>query len=107
VRSYQRFKPHSRVVVIILGNGQHPTHLHEGRTHSELGAPSSSSNRNVTVPSGHNLYVKCARLYQSMSNLRDDHPAAYRDFVSGLHVERRSDHLWVGLSADLVMEPEY
>ena len=41
--------------------------------------------------SGHNLYVKCARLYlQSMSNLRDDHPAVYRDFVSGLHVVRRN-----------------
>ena len=30
--------------------------------------------------SGHNLYVKCARLYlQSMSNLRDDH--LYRAFM--------------------------
>ena len=55
--------------------------------------------------SGHNLYVKCARLYlQSMSNLRDDHPAVYRDFVSGLHVVRRSDRLWPGLSTDLVIE---
>ena len=36
--------------------------------------------------SGHNLYVKCARLYlESMSNLRDDHLAVYRDFVSCLH----------------------
>ena len=55
--------------------------------------------------SGHNLYVKCVRLYlQSMSNLRDDHPAVYRDFVSGLHVVRRSDRLWAGLSTDLVIE---
>ena len=55
--------------------------------------------------SGHNLYVKCARLYlQSMSNLRDDHPAVYRDFVSGLHVVRRSDRLWAGLSTDLAIE---
>ena len=55
--------------------------------------------------SGHNLYVKCARLYlQSMSNLRDDHPAVYRDFVSSLHVVRRSDRLWAGLSTDLVIE---
>ena len=54
--------------------------------------------------SGHNLYVKCARLYlQSMSNLRDDHPAVYRDFVSCLHVVRRSDRLWAGLSTDGVI----
>ena len=39
-----------------------------------------------------------------MSNLRDDHPAVYRDFVSGLHVVRRSDRLWAGLSTDLVIE---
>ena len=55
--------------------------------------------------SGHNLYVKCARLYlQSMSNLRDHHPAVYRDIVSGLHVVRRSDRLWAGLSTNLVIE---
>ena len=55
--------------------------------------------------SGHNLYVKCERLYlQSMRNLRDDHPAVYRDFVSGFHVVRRSDRLWAGLSTDLVNE---
>ena len=55
--------------------------------------------------SDHNLYVKCARLYlQSMSNLPDDHPAVYGDFVSGLHVVRRSDRLWAGLSTDLVIE---
>ena len=55
--------------------------------------------------SGHNLYVKCARLYlQSMSSLRDDHPVVYRDFVSGFHVVRRSDRLWAGLSTDLVIE---
>ena len=55
--------------------------------------------------SGHNLYVKCARLYlQSMSSLRDDHPVVYRDFVSGFHVVRRSDRLWAALSTDLVIE---
>lgn len=39
-----------------------------------------------------------------MSNLRDDHPAVYRDFVSGFHVVRRSDRFWAGLSTDLVIE---
>ena len=33
-----------------------------------------------------------------------NHPAVYRDFVSGFHVVRRSDHFWKGLSADLVIE---
>ena len=58
-----------------------------------------------SAASGHNLHVKCARLYlQSMSNLRDDHPALYRDLVSCLHVVRRSDRLWAGLSTNLVIE---
>ena len=47
--------------------------------------------------SGHNLYVKCARLYlQSMSDLRTDRPDVYRAFTSGLHVARRSDRFWAG-----------
>ena len=55
--------------------------------------------------SGHNLYVKCARLYlQSMTDLRTDHLDVYRDFLSGLHVARRSDRFWAGLSIDLVIE---
>ena len=55
--------------------------------------------------SGHNLYVKCARLYlQSMSDLRTDRPDVYRAFTSGLHVARRSDRFWAGLSIDLVIE---
>ena len=112
-RSYQRYKPHSRVVVTILGNSQHPTHLHQSRTHSELFKQSQLRLQAVSemlpyfAASGHNLYVKCVRLcLQSMRNLRDDHPAVYRDFVSGLHVVRRSDCLWAGLSTDLVIEQE-
>ena len=55
--------------------------------------------------SGHNLYVKCARLYlQSMSKLQSDHPDVYRSFMSGLHVVRRSDRCWGGLSTDLIIE---
>ena len=55
--------------------------------------------------SGHNLNVECAKLYlQSMTNLRKDHPDVYRDFLSGLHVTRRSDRFWAGLSIDLVIE---
>lgn len=55
--------------------------------------------------SGHNLYVKCARLYlQSMTDLQTKHPDVYRNFASGLHVARRSDRFWAGLSIDLIIE---
>ena len=81
---------------------QHPTHLHQGRTHSELGAPSSSSLRNVTIPCC--IGSQPVRQVRALISLRDDHPAVYRDFVSGLHVVRRSDRLWAGLSTDLVIE---
>lgn len=58
--------------------------------------------------SGHNLYVKCAQLYlQSMSDLRTDHPDVYRAFTSGLHVARRNDRFWAGLSIDLVIEDRW
>jgi len=55
--------------------------------------------------SGHNLYVKCARLYlQSMTDLQTKHPDVYRNFASGLHVATRSDRFWAGLSIDLIIE---
>ena len=55
--------------------------------------------------SHHNLYVKCVRLYrQSMIDLPTDHPDVYRAFASGLHVARRSNQFWTGLSIDLVIE---
>ena len=71
----------------------------------ELHLQAVSEMLSYLAASGHNLSIKCAQLYlQSMSNLRDDHPAVYRDFVSGLHVVTRSDRLWAGLSTDLVIE---
>ena len=55
--------------------------------------------------SGHNLYLKSVRLYlQKMSKLEVDHPDVYRHFVNGLHVIRRSDREWAGLSTDLAIE---
>ena len=55
--------------------------------------------------SGHNLYTKSARLYlQQMLNLRTEHPDVHQHFEEGFHVIRRSDRLWAGLSADLVIE---
>ena len=54
--------------------------------------------------SGHNLYVKCARLYlQSISKLEYDHPDVHTSFMSGPHVVRRSDTYCGGLSIDLIM----
>ncbi len=55
--------------------------------------------------SGHNNYTRSALVYlQRMSNLQDEHPHVYEHFVNGLHVVRRSDRHWAGLSSDLVIE---
>ena len=39
-----------------------------------------------------------------MSQLEEQHPDIYQQFQEGLHVVRRSDRLWAGLSTDLVIE---
>ena len=55
--------------------------------------------------SGHNNYTKSAWLYlQRMSRLHEDFPEVYQHFQNGLHVIRRSDRYWAGLSCDLVIE---
>ncbi len=55
--------------------------------------------------SGHNLYIKSARVYlQQMANLKEEHPDVNQCFKGGLHVIRRSDRLWVGLSSHLIIE---
>lgn len=55
--------------------------------------------------SGHNLYLKSVNLYlQKMFKLEHEQPATFRYFEDGLHVLRRSDRLWAGLSTDLVIE---
>jgi 5'-3' exonuclease len=55
--------------------------------------------------SGHNLYTKSLHLYlQKMTKLEDTHPNVYQQFTQGLHVVRRSDRFWAGLSPDLVIE---
>ncbi|XP_062523628.1 uncharacterized protein LOC134198281 [Corticium candelabrum] len=54
---------------------------------------------------GHNHYTKSAWIYlQRMSNLHNDHPDVYQHFREGLHVVRRSDRYWAGLSSDLIIE---
>jgi hypothetical protein len=42
-----------------------------------------------------------------MMSLKETHPDVYHMFMSGLHVIRRSDRYWAGLSADLVIEQEF
>ena len=55
--------------------------------------------------SGHNHYTKSAWVYlQRMSQLEEQHPDIYQQFQEGLHVVRRSDRLWAGLSTDLLIE---
>ena len=54
---------------------------------------------------GHNLYAKSAYVYlQIMEDLKEKHPDIHQKFQDGLHVVRRSDRYWAGLSTDLVIE---
>ena len=54
---------------------------------------------------GHNLYLKSVYIYLTkMMKLKETHPEVYEHFVRGLHVVRRSDRLWAGLSPDLIIE---
>ncbi len=55
--------------------------------------------------SGHNNYTKSALIYlQRMSHLQHEQPEVYHHFQAGLHVVRRTDRYWAGLSSDLVIE---
>ncbi|KAK3713979.1 hypothetical protein QZH41_005649 [Actinostola sp. cb2023] len=54
---------------------------------------------------GHNLYAKSAYIYlQLMYDLQQTHPEVYNSFLDGLHVVRRSDRFWAGLSTYLIIE---
>ena len=53
----------------------------------------------------HSLYANSASIYlSSMANLPNDHRVVHQHFVEGLHVARRSDRAWAGLSNDLMIE---
>ena len=55
--------------------------------------------------SGHSLYAKSASVYlSSTANLPNDHRVVHQHFVEGLHVAKRSDRAWAGLSTDLMIE---
>ena len=55
--------------------------------------------------SGHNNYTKSLYLYlKDMDRLEQVHPEVYQHFLNGLHVVRRTDRFWAGLSPDLIIE---
>lgn len=55
--------------------------------------------------SGHNLYTKSNYVYlQRLAQLPDQHPEVQQHFENGIHVVRRGDRYWAGLSTDLVVE---
>ena len=59
----------------------------------------------VFAAAGHFNYLPSAHYYlQQMSNLEEKHPDVYRKFLGGVHVVRRSNQCWAGLSSDLVIE---
>lgn len=54
---------------------------------------------------GHILYTKSAYIYlQMMQDLKVKNPSLYERFESGMHVARRSNRYWAGLSTDLMIE---
>ena len=54
---------------------------------------------------GHTLYTKYAYINcQQMQDLPNTHPQVNRSFLNGLHVVRRSNRFWAGLSTDLIIE---
>ena len=59
----------------------------------------------IFAAAGHYNYLKSAHFYvQEMAQLENTHPDVYHKFSNGLHVVRRSDRYWAGLSSDLVIE---
>ena len=59
----------------------------------------------LLATSGHSLYAKSASIYlSSTANLPNDNRVVHQHFVEGLHVAKRSDRAWAGLSTDLMIE---
>ena len=55
--------------------------------------------------SGHNLYTKSLYVYlKQMIRLENTHPDVHSQFTQGMHVIRKSNRFWAGLSPDLVIE---
>ena len=55
--------------------------------------------------SGHNLYTKSLYVYlKQIIRLENTHPDVHSQFTQGMHVIRRGDRFWAGLSPDLVIK---
>ena len=55
--------------------------------------------------SGHDIYTKSLYVYlKQVIRLGNRHPDVHRQFTQGMHVVRRSDRFWAGLSPDLVLD---
>ena len=55
--------------------------------------------------SGHNLYTKSVVVFiNDMQDLPLKHPEVYQQFLDGMHVARRSNRQWAGISPDLAIE---
>jgi hypothetical protein len=59
----------------------------------------------IFAAAGHSNYLKSAYHYvQQMLALEEREPTVHNLFSQGLHVVRRTDQFWAGLSPDLVIE---
>ena len=55
--------------------------------------------------SGHNLYTKPVVVFlNDMQDLPLKHPDVYQQFLDGMHVVRRSNMQWAGISPDVAIE---
>lgn len=106
-RPPSREKSHSSFVDSVPGKGRYIALFYKSRTHSELGTSPKGIDQNAAI-SG---YVRpqlvrkvCSTIATVDERPPNGNPDVYRAFTSGLHVARRSDWFWAGLSIDLVIE---
>jgi len=91
-------------LALVHENGGYPKAFSQSRDCS-LYLPSLQEMLPYFAAEGHNLYTKTIYVYlQQMVTLQTDHPDIYSFFLNGLHVVRRTDRFWAGLSTDLVIE---
>lgn len=92
--NYQRMVKVARTLIMAERTGSWLMHLH-----------AVSDCLPIFATAGHFNYLKSAYLYvQEMGQLHETNPDVYRKFENGLHVVRRSNQSWAGLSSDLVIE---
>ncbi len=91
----------------VSGNGEHLANIHEAeRTGKwDLHLKTMHEMLPYLAAAGHNNYTKSVHVYlHNMENLSEEHPTVFQHFQAGMHVGRRSDRYWAGLSQDLLIE---